>query len=97
MLQCAVPTFWADIGRAEQAPLRLHGGNGGRALDLAPMLDQPVATLQGAWGKEISENRRGAILRTLPEEDAADARSHWRIRGRVLPLSPLPGGQGDAR
>ena len=69
------PTVWGDIGRAERA-LRRVGGNDGKPLEWIGLLDEPAAKLQGVWGRELSEARRDSVLRSLPELDAADARSH---------------------
>ena len=86
------PTVWADIGRAERE-LRLRGGNGSRALDWVQMFDQPVHKLQGTWAKEISASRREAIISGLPEEDAADARSHGGPGAGSFLCPPCQGGK----
>jgi len=86
------PTVWAEIGRAEQS-LRVLGGNGGRALDWGQMIDEPAGKLQGTWAKEISENRREAILWSLPERDAADARPHGGPSAGSFLCPPCLGGK----
>jgi len=68
-------TVWADMERAE-AVLRGAGGNGGAALEWFLWFNEPQAGLQAVWGKEVSDWRRGAVLRSLSDPDAADLRSH---------------------
>ena len=89
------PTVWAEIGRAEQS-LRVLGGNGGRALDWGQMIDEPAGKLQGTWAKEISENRREAILWSL-REGCSRRQVPWGARCGLIPLPALPGRQGHAR
>ena len=57
------------------------------------MFDEPAAKLQGIWAKEISESRREALLWALPEEDAADARSHGGPGAGSFLCPPCQGGQ----
>ena len=63
------------MGRAERA-LRAKGGNEGKPLEWIGLLDEPVAKLQGTWGRELSEARRDSLLRSLLGPDAAKVRSH---------------------
>ena len=66
------------LGGDGQAELKLREvwGNGGAALNWIGWFAEPQAKLQGIWGKEVSAARREALLRSLPDPDAADLRAH---------------------
>ena len=38
--------------------------------------EAPTAKLKGVWGRELSACLREAVLRSLPDDQAADVRSH---------------------
>jgi hypothetical protein len=69
------PGVWASLLEAERE-LRRLGANAGRPLPWHDYLRESAPKLQGLWCKEIGITRRGVLLNSLPDEDAADVRNN---------------------